>query len=100
MVTPFDFLRMLEPPVRPGQLPGPAGAKPALPIEQRSFEELLGEAQGTEAAELDGASEKPAVKAGEGAANLLQAGKSACDVAGLSGIDRIENASLRTIMER
>ncbi|MEX2672954.1 MAG: hypothetical protein WD294_12690 [Phycisphaeraceae bacterium] len=85
------LLRMLEPAVRPVSAPEGRGASSAaVPIEERSFESLLGEAISTESADVD----DPSVSTGSdapGASNLLGP---------LSQVGAIENASLRTLIER
>ncbi len=78
---------MLEPAVRPGNLPAPGVRGPA-PIEQQSFEELLHQAQQTEGGTA-GADRTPA----PAAAVTHPPG-----LGGLSGVDHIENPFLRTIV--
>jgi len=78
-----DLLRMLEPAVRPGNVPA-SQAQVRQPIEGRSFESLLDEAQ-----QMDG-SEPADTNAGEKASPPKGAGP----LGGLSQVDRIENASL------
>ena len=54
MGTGVDLLKLLEPVVRPGGLPGPKGAGAGSgPIETRSFESLLSEASGTDSSDTD-----------------------------------------------
>jgi hypothetical protein len=86
-----DLLRLLEPAVRPGGLPGAAKA-PTPPMEQRDFEALLAEAQQDQAG---AASEAPASDDG-GAAHA--AAPKAAPLAPLGQIDRIENRSLRALI--
>lgn len=80
-----NWLRLLEPAVRPAGLPDPARS-PQSPIESRSFESLLEEAQAS-------SSETPAPdgEAKDAGANLL---------APLSAVDRIDNQALRDLIAR
>ena len=92
----FNLLRLLEPAVRPGNLP--ASAKPAnTPIEQRSFESLLEEAQSLNVPSpaepaLADLTEMPA-EGGEPAVKIP-----AGPLAQLGQIDRIDNPSLRRLI--
>lgn len=83
-----DLLRMLEPLVRPGNLAGraPASPPPQEPIETRSFESLLFEAQ----------------QMAVGDAGPDEQGPARCDdaLAPLAQVDAIENASLRTLVSQ
>lgn len=89
------LLRMLEPAVRPDARSGAlAGLQrhsgtgdPSLPIEQRSFDSLLSEAQA-----------QPMVSAGEQAS--APAPVEPAPLASLSQFDRIENDSLRQVIAR
>jgi hypothetical protein len=81
-----DLLRMLEPVVRPGGLPQASRAK-APPIEGRDFESLLAEAAAERTAEPD-----------ETDATSRSAAKSPDPLQGLTGVDRIENATLRALI--
>ncbi|MEX0745796.1 MAG: hypothetical protein WD118_09350 [Phycisphaeraceae bacterium] len=88
MTDSSRLLRMLEPTVRPVATPQRGSAQPAgTPIEQRSFESLLAEADGS--AEGDEAAPGEARSAAAGGWNPL---------ASLARVDAIENASLRAIM--
>lgn len=87
-----NLLRLLEPAVRPGNLP--RSAQPtSTPIETRSFDSILEEAQhlgeapgATPASESEGASAAPKKQAGP--------------LAGLGNIDCVENAGLRDLLAR
>ena len=82
------LLRMLEPAVRPTGAPAPpkAGAKVAgTPIEQRDFDALLAEASAENAGDVNDAPSTAKVKDQP--------------LAGLSGFDAIENASLRALRD-
>jgi hypothetical protein len=84
-----DLLRLLEPAVRPGGLPGVAKA-PVPPIEERSFEALLEEARQDPAS-----AEGQAPAADESTAPSVP---KAMPLAPLGQIDRIENRSLRDLI--
>ena len=86
----IDLLRMLEPAVRPGAVPGMA--QPAAreqPIEERSFDSLLEEARSLNVS-----------SAPEPEAHTPAGTKKAGPLAELAGLDRIENAALRTLLTR
>ena len=76
-----QLLRMLEPAVRPGNLPAPARV-PTLPVEQRDFESLLQEA----------------AAAGEAGAAESVTEVAAGPLAALADVGRIENPSLRELL--
>lgn len=87
----LDLLRMLEPAARPvqGGAHVPAGAPP---IESKSFEALLGEAQAA-ANEMIEAVDAAAGSQGDGTrpmANTVEAKL----IARLSGVDHVENSTL------
>jgi len=86
-----DLLRLLEPAVRPGNLPATARAGQP-PIEQRSFEALLQEAQQGEPASL-----RESVTTSAPAESARHPNTGAIFTQ-LAGVDRIENASLRTLV--
>ena len=81
------LLRMLEPTVRPAGAPAPgkAGAAGAAPIEQRDFDALLADASASGTA---GPGDAPAV-----------AKVKDHPLARLTGVDAIENASLRALRD-
>lgn len=81
------LLQMLEPAVRPVPTQGTPGAAPKLPVEQQSFDMLLQQAQ--QAA----GDEQPA-------SDTAATGKQVSPLAPLQGLDRIENASLRSIVAK
>ncbi|MEX0776171.1 MAG: hypothetical protein WD042_10730 [Phycisphaeraceae bacterium] len=85
-----QLLRMLEPAVRPGGLPGPART-PSTLIEDRSFDSILDEVRAMNQPEQDTSGSQAAASPGpeHKAPGLVQL---------LGGVDRIENASLRTIV--
>ncbi|MEX0885284.1 MAG: hypothetical protein WD009_02490 [Phycisphaeraceae bacterium] len=88
------LLRMLEPAVRPVGTPAPS--RPAVPpIEQQDFAALLAEA-GAGASVEDDAPAGPA----EADAPPAAAKRSTGPLAALSGIDAIDNVSLRGLAER
>lgn len=97
MASGAELLRMLEPAVRPGNLP--ALQRPAAqPLEARSFDELLSEARASasnEATMAGGADESATVK-DETNADALKRDL----VRQLAQFDRIDNAALRDIVER
>ncbi len=82
-----QLLRMLEPAVRPGNLPAPT--RPATPpVEQRDFETLLQEAT----AQVSGTND-------EGAPDAGRTPKDSPDpLAPLGTLGRIENQSLRQLL--
>lgn len=92
-----DLLRMLEPAVRPVTPVSSSGSPPkvrpdAVPIESRSFDELLDQArQMTTTAPEGGADEQ-----GSGAVGELRGRVGA--MADLVRVDRIENDSLRILI--
>lgn len=90
MGNQVDLLRLLEPAARPAGLPAPSAPGPRnLPIESRSFDSLL-----TEAQKLPDESATPAAettKIAKPTGGLLQ---------GLSRVDRIENGSLLGLIGR
>ena len=77
-----DLLRMLEPAIRPANLPAPT-VKPNTPIESRDFDSILDEARGMNVDETrpEETETKP---------NLMDH---------LSQIERVENATLRQWFE-
>jgi hypothetical protein len=81
MANEIELLRRLEPAVRPGNLPAPH-REAAQPFESRSFESILDEAR----AMSDDDIEQDNVAKPTGGL--------------LSGLDRIENASLHELMAR
>lgn len=86
-----NLLRLLEPAVRPGNLP--RSAQPSsTPIESRSFDSILEEAQSLNAAGGAAAARGD----GENAAPVKQASP----LAGLGRIDCVENAGLRDLLAR
>lgn len=92
MVNGSELLRMLEPAVRPGGLPGPV-RQPTVPIEARSFDSLLEEARQTGAGQQqadEGAAPSPVAEAAGPAPPK--------PMAELAQVDRIENASLRRLV--
>ena len=93
MSNSLDLLRMLEPPVRPGQSGGPARSTQRLPIEQQSFDALLREVQSDsgEGELLSAEADESAGGAGKPSANVLSP---------LSDLDAISNASLRELIVR
>lgn len=90
MSTGMELLRLLEPAVRPGGLQGP-GIAPSEPIESRSFESLLEEAQST-----------PTTKATESMneATTKEMGQAKLNdpLAALARVDLIDNAALLRII--
>ena len=86
-----ELLRMLEPAVRPGGLPGPL-QKPSVPIESRSFESLLDEARQDSKASQPGR-ETPADQ--PASADAKQNGM----ISQLAQVEKIENSSLRGLIE-
>ena len=79
------LLQMLEPTVRPVPTQGTPTGAPKLPVEQQSFDMLLQQAQQT-------AGDEP-MQAEQAAAS-----KPVSPLSELQGLDRIENASLRSII--
>lgn len=89
------LLRMLEPAVRPGGVPGPSQIR-REPIESRSFEALLGEATADEAgAEQAQPPESDDVESGPPRANPGVRGGLMDQ---LAQVDRIQNSALRGII--
>ena len=86
-----DLLRLLEPVVRPGGVPGRT-RPPTRPIEDRSFEDLLAEARGPSAAA--GAEAGSPGPGEDGPGEAAHAGP----MARLSDVGRIENAVLRGLV--
>jgi len=88
MASGVELLRMLEPAVRPGQVP--SAARPvSQPIESRPFDQLLDEAQEITSAEpID-----PEV-----AGNVEVTTQPTRDLLPLGRVELIENASLRQLM--
>lgn len=80
------LLRMLEPAVRPVSTPERTGGSARLPVEARSFEDLLVEAQQenfTEEVDVSAKAEKQPSPLGP-----------------LASVDTIENASLRSLIAK
>lgn len=102
MVRSDDLLRMLEPPVRPGNLAPPR--QPQLPLEQRDFESLLEEARrlGLQVAQvlaMAAASDPSAVSQKSGdpqSSAAASAGTRPLDP--LAALDRIENPAVRQLV--
>ena len=90
MADGAQLLRLLEPVVRPDGQIGPVRGpqEQALPIEARSFESLLRQAQSMS---MDGAAEKVGASGPAGQAQWL---------APLVEADRIENESIRGLLVR
>lgn len=89
------LLRMLEPAVRPGNLPGPGQARtPVAPVEQQDFESLLAQAKVTEVDERvndTGSVTKLSMSADKVQPNPL---------ASFGGLGGVENESLRQLLAR
>jgi hypothetical protein len=81
MANEGELLRRLEPAVRPGNLPAPK-REATQPFEARSFESILDEAR---TMNVDDIEQDNVTKPTSGL---------------LSGLDRIENASLHELMAR
>jgi len=107
-----DLLRMLEPAVRPGNLPAPS-RQVTQPIEQQSFDDLLRQAAGVDGesaataeriASLDGIDGDPADATQLGAAQSDETargatiGKPADLLGSLGGVGHVENESLREVL--
>jgi hypothetical protein len=91
MSNSADLLRMLEPVVRPVGAPAPGRSTQRLPLEEKSFEALLAEAQQQDTigdADEQGVDESEARRP---KTNLLSP---------LSALDAIDNASLRALVGR
>ncbi len=86
-----ELLRMLEPAVRPAGLPGPA-KQPHTPIESRSFESLLDEAKQINAVQDQAADDTQSAPPPQ---QTLRTGL----IAQLAQLDRIENGTLRGLIE-
>lgn len=86
----LDFLRMLEPLVRPGNLPAPSGSKASEPVESQSFESLLEQAKSNTST-----SDNSNV-----VGTTTSDTNTRCDtgLSALSGIDKIENSTLRELI--
>jgi hypothetical protein len=100
MTIERDLLRMLEPAVRPGGLPGPV-SQPRAPLESRSFESLLEEARAMGlrgAAEAGLAGEVTQEAGGSQGVTEPRRPASAGWVGRLGSLDRIENGSLRRLI--
>ena len=82
------LLKMLEPVVRPGQTGGPV-RQPVVPLEQQSFESLLGSLQ------ADAASSDQLV---QGAQATWDKPKPASPLSDLARVDQIQNVSLRNLI--
>lgn len=89
----IDLLRLLEPVVRPGNLPAPSRAA-AAPVEEQSFAILL-----------EGARERASTRAGSAQEAIAapsnsheSAAPSFNPLAILAGPDRIENSALRSLL--
>lgn len=82
---------MLEPAVRPGGVPGPVAAPHRVPIESRSFESLLEEAQNMNHSTSPGHASATAETGSVASAPIGLMGQ-------LSHVGRIENRSLRSLM--
>ena len=87
MGTSLDLLKMLEPAVRPVG-PAPTRSAGTAPLETRSFESLLEEAQAAAAPETAQGVD----------ASAEPKGKKVDPLAALGGLDRIENESLLRIV--
>jgi hypothetical protein len=86
----LDFLRMLEPLVRPGNLPAPSKSGGNEPVESQSFESLL---ERVSSSRQTDASQGVTGNAGSEKAASCDAGLTA-----LSGIDKVENSALRELI--
>ena len=86
----LDFLRMLEPLVRPGNLPAPSGSKGSEPVESQSFESLLEQAKSGTSTSV---SQSVTSTTASDTNTRCDAGLSA-----LSGIDKVENSTLRELI--
>ena len=111
MADSAALLRMLEPAVRPVQAPGSAkgpggrsgqSGAPHTPLEQRDFDSLLEEANqlaqstdGPQTAQLDSAT-----AASEANAAQTDEGGPTGALSPLDQLDRVENASLRRLIEQ
>lgn len=93
------LLRMLEPTVRPGNLPAPNSASSSTPLESQSFEQLLAGAQENLAEGLDVQGSQEIENSAE-ATQVSKAAEQKRILPELTGLDRIENASLRLIFEQ
>ena len=103
-----DLLRLLEPTVRPSGAPGAQrgvdSAKP--PIEQRSFESLLDEARDLSLEDLTALLSEGDLESTPASAETSKPvsepdqNTTADLLKSLSGLDRIENASLRSLVQQ
>jgi hypothetical protein len=98
-----DLLRMLEPAIRPTHAPaaGSTSQAPKLPIENRSFESLLEEARQMNLTAEGGATgpESAATAATDAPRSPAPAAPKTSDLlAPLRQVDRIENSSLRAVI--
>lgn len=89
-----NLLRLLEPAVRPGNLPR-AASPVSAPIEARSFDSILEEAQSLN---VEGQPTAGATENGEPGAKPAAAGKG--PLASLARIDCVENAALRDMLAK
>lgn len=96
MGTSLDLLRMLEPTLRPDGVSGVARAA-SQPIESRSFEALLDEAQSAASQSGDAARDAGA-SGSETAEPVARRGPNLIDR--LAQVDVIENPSLRSLLNR
>lgn len=88
-----ELLRLLEPAVRPGGVQGPART-PVVPFESRSFEALLADA----AREQSSLNVETTGGVALGSESRSPSGAAGAHLAGLSGVDRIENAGVLEAM--
>ena len=89
----LDFLRMLEPLVRPGNLPAPSRTGGNEPVESQSFESLLGRVKSDAATDTSQGVANTSGSAGGGKATKCETG-----LAALAGIDKVENSALRELI--
>jgi hypothetical protein len=90
----IDLLRLLEPTVRPGNVPGVVRG-PVAPFEFRSFESLLEEAQRQPAESASGD-----VQAGQSALIGSTAPPQQSMLQRLAGPGAVQNAALRDLLAR
>lgn len=83
------LLRLLEPIVRPDGLPSRSTPTPAQPFEARSFESFMQEARSISVDEANG----------DAIDQTTQSPAKDASLNALSGVDRIENAALRNIVQ-
>ena len=93
MSNEFDLLRMLEPAVRPGGLPGPTQQQ-RVPIESRDFESLLEEARKMNTDAPNEPVDRHVVPGGEATTAPQHEGL----MQQLAGVNHIENGSLRHLL--